>query len=116
MHKNATKYNITQSKWCINKHGTSKIIDTFETYQRALTAKLWVLCHGVVGLEELLMLVMAVAAGLAFKIWSSLQICWGVPVSCLDGRAASQASACRRLGCMLPFDYVDGAVSLLGLC
>jgi hypothetical protein len=33
MHKNATKCNKTQSKWCINKHGTSKIIDTFETYQ-----------------------------------------------------------------------------------
>jgi hypothetical protein len=33
MHKNATKYNKTQSKWCINKHGASKIIDTFETYQ-----------------------------------------------------------------------------------
>jgi hypothetical protein len=35
MHKNATKCNKTQSKWCINKHGASKIIDTFETYQRA---------------------------------------------------------------------------------
>jgi hypothetical protein len=34
MHKNATKCNKTQSKWCINKHGASKIIDTFETYQR----------------------------------------------------------------------------------
>jgi hypothetical protein len=33
MHKNAMKYNKTQSKWCINKHGASKIIDTFETYQ-----------------------------------------------------------------------------------
>jgi hypothetical protein len=33
MHKNATKCNKTQSKWCINKHGVSKIIDTFETYQ-----------------------------------------------------------------------------------
>jgi hypothetical protein len=32
MHKNATKYNKTQSEWCINKHRTSKIIDTFETY------------------------------------------------------------------------------------
>jgi hypothetical protein len=32
MHKNATKCNKTQSKWCVNKHGTSKIIDTFETY------------------------------------------------------------------------------------
>jgi hypothetical protein len=35
MHKNATKCNKTQSKWCINKHGASKIIDTFETYQHA---------------------------------------------------------------------------------
>jgi hypothetical protein len=33
MHKNAPKCNKTQSKWCINKHGASKIIDTFETYQ-----------------------------------------------------------------------------------
>jgi hypothetical protein len=33
MHKNATKCNKTQSKWCINKHGVSKIIDTFKTYQ-----------------------------------------------------------------------------------
>jgi hypothetical protein len=32
MHKNATKCNKTQSKLCINKHGASKIIDTFETY------------------------------------------------------------------------------------
>jgi hypothetical protein len=35
MHKNATKCNKTQRKWCINKHGASKIIDMFETYQRA---------------------------------------------------------------------------------
>jgi hypothetical protein len=32
MLKNTTKCNKTQSKWCINKHGASKIIDTFETY------------------------------------------------------------------------------------
>jgi hypothetical protein len=32
MYKNATKCNKTQNKWCINKHGASKIIDTFETY------------------------------------------------------------------------------------
>jgi hypothetical protein len=32
MHKNATKCNKTQGKWCKNKHGASKIIDTFETY------------------------------------------------------------------------------------
>jgi hypothetical protein len=34
MHKNATKCNETLSKWCKNKHGASKIIDTLETYQR----------------------------------------------------------------------------------
>jgi hypothetical protein len=33
MHKNTTKCNKTQRKWCINKHGASKIIDTLETYQ-----------------------------------------------------------------------------------
>jgi hypothetical protein len=33
MHKNATKCNETIYKWCKNKHGASKIIDTFETYQ-----------------------------------------------------------------------------------
>jgi hypothetical protein len=32
MHKNATKCNETLSKWSENKHGASKIIDTFETY------------------------------------------------------------------------------------
>jgi hypothetical protein len=33
MHKNATKYNETLSKWCKNKHGASKIMDMLETYQ-----------------------------------------------------------------------------------
>jgi hypothetical protein len=33
MHKNATKCNETLSKWCKNKRGASKFIDTFETYQ-----------------------------------------------------------------------------------
>jgi hypothetical protein len=32
MHKNATKCNKTQSKWCKNKHGASKTINMFETY------------------------------------------------------------------------------------
>jgi hypothetical protein len=35
MHKSATKCNNTIGKWCKNKHGASKIIDTFETYQVA---------------------------------------------------------------------------------
>jgi hypothetical protein len=37
MHKNATKCNETIGKWCKNKHGASKIIDTFETYQRVMS-------------------------------------------------------------------------------
>jgi hypothetical protein len=32
MHKSATKCNETLGKWCKNKHGASKIIDTLETY------------------------------------------------------------------------------------
>jgi hypothetical protein len=39
MHKNAMKCNKTQSKWCVNKHGASKIIDTFETYHLAIPGK-----------------------------------------------------------------------------
>jgi hypothetical protein len=33
MYKSATKCNETVGKWCKNKHGASKIIDTLETYQ-----------------------------------------------------------------------------------
>jgi hypothetical protein len=33
MYKSTTKCNETLGKWCKNKHGASKIIDTFETYQ-----------------------------------------------------------------------------------
>jgi hypothetical protein len=45
MHKNAMKYNKTQSKWCINKHGASKIIDTFETYQPSRWWWVWCRAH-----------------------------------------------------------------------
>jgi hypothetical protein len=41
MHKNATKCNKTQNKWCINKHGASKIIDTFETYHHSMVCGSW---------------------------------------------------------------------------
>jgi hypothetical protein len=34
MHKSATKCNETVGKWCKNKHGALKIIDTLETYQK----------------------------------------------------------------------------------
>jgi hypothetical protein len=37
MHKNAMKCNEILSKWCKNKHGASKIMNTFETYHRGLT-------------------------------------------------------------------------------
>jgi hypothetical protein len=36
MHKSATKCNETVGKWCKNKHGASKIIDTLETYHSCL--------------------------------------------------------------------------------
>jgi hypothetical protein len=36
MYKNATKCNETLSKWCKNKHGASKIMDTLETYHMAM--------------------------------------------------------------------------------
>jgi hypothetical protein len=35
MQKSATKCNEIIGKWCKNKHGASKIIDTFETYHWA---------------------------------------------------------------------------------
>jgi hypothetical protein len=36
MHKNTMKCNKIQSKWCIKKHGASKIIDTFKMYHMAM--------------------------------------------------------------------------------
>jgi hypothetical protein len=36
MHKSATKCNETLGKWCKNKHGASKIMDTLETYHTPL--------------------------------------------------------------------------------
>jgi hypothetical protein len=35
MHKSATKCNEILGKWCKNKHGASKIMDTLETYHTA---------------------------------------------------------------------------------
>jgi hypothetical protein len=37
MYKSTTKCNETLGKWCKNKHGASKIIDTFETYHSTCT-------------------------------------------------------------------------------
>jgi hypothetical protein len=40
MHKNAMKCNETVGKWCINKHGSSKIIDMLEMYHCHAAAEL----------------------------------------------------------------------------
>jgi hypothetical protein len=45
MHKSATKCNETLSKWCKNKHGASKIMDTFETYHYSMKDKLNTICY-----------------------------------------------------------------------
>jgi hypothetical protein len=39
MHKSATKCNEKVGKWCKNKHGASKIIDTLETYHEVQTVR-----------------------------------------------------------------------------
>jgi hypothetical protein len=43
------KCNKTQSKWCINKHGAPKIIDTFEMYQYPMVVRMmsggWIISH-----------------------------------------------------------------------
>jgi hypothetical protein len=39
MHKNATKCNETLNKWCKNKHGASKIMDTLKTYHGSLMSE-----------------------------------------------------------------------------
>jgi hypothetical protein len=52
MHKSATKCNETLSKWCKNKHGASKIIDTFWTYQNPTKSdkrQLWKIVEEAVG-------------------------------------------------------------------
>jgi hypothetical protein len=55
MHKNTTKCNETLSKWCKNKHGASKIIDTLETYQvQRPSCELWLLTGEVTWLRWLL--------------------------------------------------------------
>jgi hypothetical protein len=62
MHKSATKCNETLSKWCKNKHGASKIMDTLETYQPAkakkenrfsqMTRAGWVMTHKYRGSQQ----------------------------------------------------------------
>jgi hypothetical protein len=50
MHKNTMKCNKTQSKWFINKHGASKIIDKFEMYQPPILQPALPIC--ALSLEE----------------------------------------------------------------
>jgi hypothetical protein len=58
MYKSTTKCNETICKWCKNKHGASKIIDTFETYHPFdPTGPL-----GLVKLDRL-------GSGLAARVW-----------------------------------------------
>jgi hypothetical protein len=45
MHKSATKCNETIGKWCKNKHGASKIIDTLEMYHLLLPCLLYPNLH-----------------------------------------------------------------------
>jgi hypothetical protein len=45
MHKNAKKCNETLNKWCKNKHGASKIIDTFETLPLLIKARFFRICR-----------------------------------------------------------------------
>jgi hypothetical protein len=45
MHKSTMKCNETLSKWCKNKHGASKIIDTFEMYQSPIKPCKFTSCH-----------------------------------------------------------------------
>jgi hypothetical protein len=54
MHKSATKCYKTLSNWCKNKHGASKIIDMFESYQAVLcfANSLRPLGHPVFGIYE----------------------------------------------------------------
>jgi hypothetical protein len=51
MHKNAMKCNETLSKWCKNKHGSSKIMDTLETYQASTFGSLVLSPTGLINLS-----------------------------------------------------------------
>jgi hypothetical protein len=53
MHKSATKCNETIGKWCKNKHGASKIIDTFETYHRGVVEFAWLVKRSIEGVLAL---------------------------------------------------------------
>jgi hypothetical protein len=80
MHKNATKCNKTQSKWCINKHGASKIIDTFEMYQISLAplqpddedplmAAVNLLESNWISIQEILELTRRMLTQIFFRLW-----------------------------------------------
>jgi hypothetical protein len=54
MHKSARKCNETLGKWCKNKHGASKIIDTLEMYQASTFGSLVLYPTGSINLGFIL--------------------------------------------------------------
>jgi hypothetical protein len=68
MHKSATKCNETIGKWCKNKHGASKIIDTFETYQDPLLAAVDLLESNMMLVQEVLQLTRRVLMRMFFWV------------------------------------------------
>jgi hypothetical protein len=66
MHKSAIKCNETVGKWCKNKHGASKIIDTLETYQAP---------RGIAGMdaeEKKALITSSWASALSSLMWSRM--------------------------------------------
>jgi hypothetical protein len=94
MHKSATKCNETVGKWCKNKHGASKIIDTLETYQRSFDAMAsttsswtgWQSC----------------SAPLAHIYWSTenLDLPSGTAAACAKTTPCRRSSLCWLLMCL----------------
>jgi hypothetical protein len=58
MHKSAMKCNKTLGKWCKNKHGASKIIDTLEMYQSCVLSHQYHLTSSAVFVNATLVLTM----------------------------------------------------------
>jgi hypothetical protein len=92
MYKNATKCNETLSKWCKNKYGASKIIDTFETYH--LTAPYSSQQNGIVERRNQTVVAMArsmmKSKGMPGRFWgetvsTAVYLLNKVPTKCVVG-------------------------------
>jgi hypothetical protein len=108
MYKNATKCNETIGKWCKTKHGASKIIDTFETYQIASQLLLIEHSSGQGQLSRLLKEVNAIfGASLACSsvYWTTL----GASNSMSVGSPVNQEEGCEAdrtiWGCAQALEY-----------